>query len=236
MTFLLRPDIDLGERWSFAMSTTIPYVFMDIDANVEVLTPAGKTAELRKSDTQEGVGDIVLMPLMFNYAQSKDLNFNARLGITAPTGEYEVGRLANTGKNFWTFEPTGGVIYFGQQNGIEASLFGGIDYNTENTDTDYKSGEQAHLDGTLAQHVPLLGGLFGLGVSSYWYQQIDGDSGAGAKFGAFKAKTVGVGPAISYISKIAGTDIMAELKWLSDVDTERRLDGDFIWLKILAKF
>lgn len=236
MTFLWRPDIDLGESWSYAVSATIPYVFLDVEADVEVVTPAGGTRTVSKSDDVDGLGDIVFMPLMFNYAQSKDLNFNSRLAIYAPTGEYEVGRLANTGKNFWTFEPTVAVVYFGQENGIEASVYGGISYNTENSDTDYKSGEQAHIDGTLAQHFPLLGGVVGLGATSYWYQQIDGDSGAGASFGSFKGKTVGVGPVISYISKIANTDILAELKWLSEIDTERRLEGDYIWFKAIAKF
>ncbi len=174
--------------------------------------------------------------MVFNYSQSEDLSFNIRLGIYAPTGDYEVGRLANTGKNFWTFEPVIGAMYFGKQNGIEASLFGGLDFNTKNSDTEYKSGEQAHLDGTIAQHIPLLGGVAGAGISSYWYQQIDGDSGEGANFGPFKGKTVGVGPALSFMSKVAGIDLLAELKWLNEVDTERRLDGDYIWLKVLGKF
>ena len=90
----------------------------------------------------------------------------------APTGDYEVGRLANTGKNFWTIEPTLGLMYFGQKNGIEASVFFGADFNTENPDTDYKSGTQLHVDGTLAQHFPLFGGLAGVGVNGFWYEQV----------------------------------------------------------------
>lgn len=236
LTLLWRPPVDLGESWSYAMSATIPYVIIDVDANVEAIGPSGSVISRQKSDSEDGLGDVVLMPLMFNYKQSDSLNFNARLAIYAPTGEYEVGRLANTGKNFWTYEPTVGAAYFGKENGIEATLFAGMDFNTENTDTDYKSGEQAHLDGTLAQHFPLVGGLAGVGVSSYWYQQIDGDSGAGANFGSFKGRTVGVGPAVSYVSKVGETDLMAELKWLNEVDTERRIDGDYIWFKLLAKF
>lgn len=64
-----------------------------------------------------------------------NLNLNFRTGIYAPTGDYEVGRLANTGKNFWTFEPTLGLMYFGLNNGIEASVFVGADFNTENPAT-----------------------------------------------------------------------------------------------------
>jgi len=36
---------------------------------------------------------------------------NAILGVYAPTGEYETGRLANLGLNHWTFDPTFGAAY-----------------------------------------------------------------------------------------------------------------------------
>ena len=108
LTLVWRPPIDLGERWSYALSATVPFVWMDVTANVT----AGATT-VRRTSSVNGLGDIVLMPLMLNYSISSNLNVNFRAGIYAPTGDYEVGRLANTGKNFWTFEPTLGLMYFG---------------------------------------------------------------------------------------------------------------------------
>jgi hypothetical protein len=173
---------------------------------------------------------------MLNYNVNPDLNYNFRLAAYAPTGSYEAGRLANTGKNFWTHEPTVGLMYFGQKNGIEGSLYFGADFNQENPDTHYKSGTQLHFDGTLAQHFPFAGGLAGAGVSGFYYEQVTGDSGSGATFGDFKAKTVGAGPAISYIGKAAGHDLIAELKWLHEFETRNRLEGDTIFLKVVVKF
>ncbi len=227
LTLLWRPPLDLGERWSYAMSTTIPYVTMDVSATV-----AGR----RVSSRLDGIGDIVLMPLMLNYNVSKDFNINGRVGVYAPTGRYEVGRLANTGKNFWTVEPTLGLMYFGQENGIEASLFSGLDLNAENEDTHYKSGAQFHLDGTLAQHLPILGGLAGLGVNGYWYEQVTGDSGTGANFGSFEGQTAGLGPVFSFAKKLGDLDLIAEVKWLHEMETQRRLEGDYLWLKFVLKF
>jgi hypothetical protein len=80
---------------------------------------------------------------MLNYKVARDFNVNFRVGVYAPTGNYQVGRLANTGKNFWTAEPTLGLMYFGQKNGFEASLFTGCDFNSENQDTNYRSGDQS---------------------------------------------------------------------------------------------
>ena len=227
LTLLWRPPGDFGDGLSYAMSATIPMVSMDVSA---------KVGPFQRSESLDGLGDIVLMPLMFNYKLNDDLNASARLGIYAPTGDYEVGRLANTGKNFWTFEPTVGLMYFGKENGIEASLFNGISLNTENEDTNYQSGAQFHVDGTLAQHFPILGGLAGVGDNGYWYEQVVGDSGAGAFLGDFKGRTAGLGPVLSFAGKLGDLDMVTELKWLHEMETKNRLQGDYVWLKVLFKF
>jgi hypothetical protein len=231
LTLAWRPPIDQGDRWSYALSATVPFVWMDVSANVTSGPLTGN-----RSSSLNSIGDIVLMPLMLNYNINSNLNANFRVGIYAPTGDYEVGRLANTGKNFWTFEPTLGLMYFGLNNGREASIFVGADFNTENPDTHYRSGTQFHVDGTLAQHFPLLGGLAGVGVNGFWYDQITGDSGSGATFGDFKSRTTGLGPVLSYVFKVGKTDMIAELKWLHEVDTTKRLEGDIVWFKLVAKF
>lgn len=231
LTMLYRPDFDLGKNWSYAFSATIPYVDMEVSA--DVITGNG---DLRKTDSDKALGDIILMPLMLNQHVNADLNINYRVAFYAPTGSYQVGALANTGKNFWTIEPTIAAVYLGQKNGIEASLFAGVDFNQENDDTQYKSGVQAHLEGTLAQHFPLWGGLAGAGVTGFYYNQLTGDSGEGATFGDFKARSVGAGPTLSFVKKAGNSDILAELKWLHEFSTTRRVKGDTIFFKVMAKF
>ncbi len=231
LTLFWAPDIDLGDKWSYAMSTTIPWVSMEVTADVG----AGPFT-VRRQSKETGLGDIVIMPVMFNYQYSADFNINSRLAIYAPTGSYKVGRLANLGKNYWTIEPTIGFIYFGQKNGIEGSLFLGADFNTENNDTDYKSGTQVHLDGTLAQHFPLWSGLAGIGVTGFWYEQVEGDSGDGATLGAFKGVAHGIGPVASWVTKVGGMDVIAELKWTHEFDNENRTEGDIVFFKLLGKF
>jgi hypothetical protein len=231
LTVLWRPPIELAPGWSYAMSATIPYLTMDVSASV-----SGGPIGVRRSDSVSGLGDILLMPLMINRVIDPDLSMNFRVAAYAPTGSYEVGRLANPGKNYWSIEPTLAVAYLGKQNGIEASLFTGITFNQENKDTQYKSGTQFHLDGTLAQHFPFAGGLAGAGLSAYYYQQLGADSGAGATLGDFKGKTLGIGPVLSHAGKLGGNDYVAEFKWLHESSTENRLKGDIVWFKFLYKF
>lgn len=218
-------DIGLGDKWQFAMSTTIPVLNMDLSGSVN-------SAQLEGDRT--ALGDIVLMPFMLNYNVNKDLNINTRLGLYAPTGSYELGRFINNGKNFWTIEPTIGIVYFGQTNMIEASLYFGADFNLENPDTNYKSGTQIHFDGTVAKHFPFAGGIAGAGVSAYWYNQISDDKGQGASLGAFRAKAIGAGPVVSWIDKTG--KYIAELKYLTDFENEKRLSADTIWFKLIRKF
>ena len=236
LTLVWRPDFEIGDHWSYAMSATIPYLTMDVSADAFASAPGDVTVGVQRSDKLGALGDVVLIPLMLNYNVDPDLNVNFRVTGYAPTGSYEVGRLANTGKNFWTVEPTLAAIYFGQKNGREATLFVGADFNQENPDTHYKSGTQFHVESTLAQHFPLEGGLAGVGATGFYYQQLVGDSGDGANFGDFKARTWGIGPVLSYITKIGGHDLLSELKWLHEEGTQNRLQGNSLWLKVLYKF
>lgn len=216
--------------WNYAMSMTLPLLDAEVSADVGL-----GASSASRSDSLTRMGDLILMPLMLNYTVNPDLNVNFRTTVYAPTGDFETGRLANTGKNYWSVEPTLGLVYFGQHNGHEASLYLGVDFNTENPDTDYKSGSQLHLESTLAQHFPLADGVSGVGVSGYYYKQVSGDSGDGATLGDFKAKSVGVGPVLSYMRDFGEWDLITELKWLHEYDTSNRLEGDVALLKVVLK-
>ena len=231
LTMLWRPAWEIGAGWSYAMSATLPYVWLDVSADV---TAQGITA--RRSSKVNGLGDMVLLPLMLNQNIDPDFNINYRVAAYAPTGSYELGRLANTGKNFWSVEPTVGFMYMGQKNGREASVFVGTTFNQKNPDTNYKSGTQFHIDATFAQHLPLWGGLAGVGLEMYYYKQVSDDSGSGANLGAFRGKTQGLGPVASFVTKVDGHDLLGEFKWIHETSTESRLKGDTVWFKAIYKF
>ena len=123
--------------------------------------------------------------------------------------------------------------------GTEVSTFVGYDISTENQDTDYQSGNVFHIDTTVAQHLPLFGGFIGVGANAFYYKQITGDSGDGAKLGDFKGQTMGVGPVLSYATKVGQaktTDLVIEVKWLPESDVDGRLEGDIIWAKVALAF
>lgn len=217
-----------------AFGAAVPYVWMEVKGQAQRIGPNGVPGPVFSArDTANGLGDITLIPFMLGWTNIlPDFKLDGRFSIFAPTGEYKQGRLANVGKNYWTFEP--GVIasWLSSKLGTEASLFAGVDFNTENSATDYQSGTSLHLDATLAQHLPFAGGFIGVGANAFYYQQIAGDHGSGSRLGEFEGRTVGIGPVFSYVRPMGKTtQLLAELKWLPELDVDKRLKGDFVWLK-----
>ena len=222
-----------------AFGVGVPYVWMEVKGQAQAINPDGTLAPAQNvRDTADGIGDMTIIPFMLGWTNVlPDLKVDARLSIYAPTGEYEKGQLANLGKNYWTFEPGIMASWLSSKIGTEATLYVGVDFNTKNDVTDYQSGTTFHLDGTLAQHLPLGKGFIGVGANGFYYQQLSGDSGSGAKLGGFEGMTAGVGPVLSYVCKLGEkTDLLAELKWLPEVSVDNRLKGDYIWFKLVLAF
>ena len=215
---------------AFSMGAFLPYVWMDVTANV---IGGGFTGF--RTDTADGIGDVIFIPAMM--AWKKDSwQYSALLPIYAPTGEYNVGSLANVGRKYWTFDPTFQVSYNNAKTNFNAAIFTGVTLNTENQDTDYQSGSAFHIDASVQQLLQLGPGLLSLGFNAFYYEQIAGDSGYGAKLGGFEGRTTGIGPALGYILPCGESAFVAEARWLPELNTKRRLEGDFFWLKLVYQF
>ncbi len=218
---------------NYAVAAAIPFIWLDVSGTVTL--PIGPPA--KRSDSASGLGDITLYPFMLGWTNAMDLKYDVRLGIYTPSGDYTAGKLANTGRNYWTFEPAVSLSWLSTKIGTEVSVFTGLDFNTKNNATDYESGTSFHLEGTVAQHLPLgKAGIIGVGANGFLYQQISGDSGSGATLGDFEGRTAGVGPVISFATKIGKADVAAEVKWLPELNVEKRLKGDTIWFKLGVVF
>jgi hypothetical protein len=229
--FWITPLTILGAQ--YAAGATIPFVATKVRA--QVVGPLGNTVS--RSDSVSGLGDIELFPVALSWTLwSTNLHVDLFGGIYTPSGEYIQNRLANQGLGYWTFEPGVMISYLGQKNGIEFSTYIGYDINTEHALTDYQSGQQFHVDVTLAQHFPLGKNFAGIGATGFYIQQTTGDSGSGARLGSFEEMTAGVGPVLSYAGKIGKTPFAAELKWLPQISTQNTLKGDYIWFKVGVQF
>jgi len=219
----------LGARYTVGVYA--PYTWQEVSA-----TLSGSLGTIRRKDKVDGFGDITLVPLGLAW-KKENWQFSGILPIYAPTGSYKVGRLANPGLNYWTFDPTVSFSYSNEKNGFNAALFTGMTFNTKNDDTSYQSGSVLHVEASVQQLLPLGPGFIGLGANAFLYEQVSGDSGSGALLGDFKAHSIGIGPVITYLFPLKGDSLLAaEFRWLPELDTKHTLKGDYFWLKIAYMF
>jgi hypothetical protein len=214
----------------YSVGAMLPYTWITAEAEVE--TAIG---DRRVRDTEEGFGDLTLIPVMLGW-KNGPWQYDLALSVYAPTGEYEAGRLANPGLNYWSINPIAGVAYSNPKTGFNAALHGGVMFNTENPDTDYRSGTLIHLEGSLQQLLPAGKGFLSLGIEGFWVEQVTADSGQRPIFGDFKGRTAGIGPVLGYLLPMGKQNFVAELRWLPELKTKNRLEGDYVWLKLVYQF
>ena len=213
----------------FGVAAFLPYSRVDISADTGAL--GGK----RISNSVSGVGDLTIVPALMAW-KTADAQWDFLLPIYAPTGSYEIGRLGNTGLNYWTFDPNVGVSYNNPKSGFNAAAHLGYAMNTENGATHYKSGDYLHVDASVQQIFPLGSGFANVGAEGWYFQQETCDSGSGATLGCFRGRTAGLGPVLGYIQPFGDQKLIVELKWLPELETKNRLNGDLVWFKLIYKF
>lgn len=200
-----------------------PLVYQESNASVYRKGTLSSTQAFKYSNNF-GLGDMVLTPLMLGWHKQAS-HIKTGVNVYAPTGEYDKSSIANTGLNYWTFSPFFAYTYVVPgKNEISANT--GIDFNTKNTDTNYQTGTQWHLD-YLAAHY--FNPWISLGVAGTVYQQIEADSGEGAVLGKEKSQSYGLGPVFRYNGRSYDSDNIFEIKWIPEFDTKNRPEGNPVW-------
>jgi hypothetical protein len=213
----------------YSVAAFLPYTWLSISGNSQALGGIGI------QNTVSGLGDLTVVPVMLAW-KADNWQYDFLMPIYAPTGSYQVGRLGNTGLNYWTVDPIVGVAYNNAKSGFNAAAHLGYAINTENSATQYKSGNYMHLDTSVQQIIPLGSGYANIGAEAWYFEQLTCDSGAGASLGCFKGRTAGIGPVLGYIQPIGNEKLIFEFKWLPELDTQNRLKGDYLWLKMVYTF
>jgi hypothetical protein len=219
----------LWDAW-FSVGVYLPYMWTEVDATLEIMD-----TKVSGSDRTEGIGDMIIVPAMYAW-KSDYWQYNAYLKVYAPTGDFDAGALANAGLNYWTVEPTVGVAYSNEETGFNWALHGGVTINTNNSDTDYRSGSVIHLDASAQQILPLGPGLLTLGLNAFGYEQVTEDSGSGAFLGGLEGRSWGIGPVVGFILPMADETLLIEARWLPELETKNRIEGDYFWLKVAWQF
>lgn len=197
-------------------------------ANVAVTGPQGNTFNGSRTDTVSGGSDIYGLGTLKWHAGND--NWLAYTMFNLPTGAYQLGRLANVSINHYSIDGGGGYTYLDAAKGHEFSIVGGLTYNFENHDTDYKNGIDGHIDWAASQ---FLNEQTHVGVVGYFYHQLTGDSGSGAKLGDFESQIAGIGPQAGYFFPVGKSKGYVNLKGFWEFADQNRASGWNMWLTLL---
>jgi hypothetical protein len=198
-----------------------------VTADVAVTGPKGNTFTGSRTDTVSGGSDLYgLGTLKWHDGNN---NYLAYTMLGAPTGAYQIGRLANMSSNHWSIDGGGGYTYFDPKKGHEFSIVGGVTFNGENKDTDYRNGVDSHIDWAASQ---FLNEQLHVGIVGYWYYQLTGDSGSGATLGDFKSRVSAIGPQAGYFFPMGKEKGYVNLRAYWEFDASNRAAGWNLWLTL----
>ena len=158
-------------------------------------------------------------------------HWSGALAVNVPVGDYSSDRLTNIAFNRWGLDGTAAVTWLDPISGWEASLAAGLTWNGENPDTDYDTGEEAHLEAAVSRS--FASGLT-LGLNGYHYRQITGDSGDGAQLGGFRGEVSALGPSIAFTADPGGWPLAAEARFYREFGAKNRTEGDALFITLVA--
>lgn len=212
-----------GAQASLAVGGAI--VSMDGSINATLTGPNGNSISGSESDSKIGGSDMyTLGSLKWNQGVH---NYMTYFMTGTPVGAYKQDRLVNPGLNHWSVDLGGGYTYFDKKNEFSAVL--GFTYNFENDDTDYKNGVDGHLDWA-ASH--FISESTHVGVAGYFFQQVSGDSGSGARLGDYKSSVTGIGPQIGHFFAVDGKKWYVNVKGFYEFDAKNRPEGWNVWVSL----
>ena len=207
------------KSWNFASVVDFPLAWLEVEANLSL----GPFA-VRKKDSTFGLFDLAFTPIIasHHFSQTDHLAFD--FTFWAPTGSFKKGRLVNLSLNNWTFIP--GVAYTKilPEANIELSGIWDMEFYTENPDTRYQNGILSDLE-VLA--IKRFKNGFGIGFVESWIQQVTDDGGsAPAILNGFTGHAFGIGPIITYSTKIGKSHLDFNARWIHDFGVSKRVEGD----------
>jgi hypothetical protein len=186
-----------------------------------------------KTDSIFGLFDLAFTPIVasHHFSQTDHLAFD--FTFWAPTGSYQKGKLVNLSQNTWTFIP--GVAYTKilPEANIELTGIWDMEFDTEDRATHYQNGILSDLEVLAIKRFK--NGL-GIGFVESWIQQVNDDEGAPPALNGFSGRAFGIGPIVTYSTKLGKSHLDLNARWIHDFDVAKRVAGEGFSFSASLKF
>jgi hypothetical protein len=223
---------------TYAVAVVPSMVAMDVDVGIRLPAftgPRGRAFgpfELNIGDANLALGDTAFAPLVLGWNAG---NFHWNVGVFgfAPTGDYSTKQLANTSLNHWAVMNRLAATWFDPQTGWEVTGAAIYSVNWENPATDYETGNILNLDGAITKNF----GPLGVGMVGYAMIQTTGDSGTGARLGAFESRVYALGPILTFTTSADPSKALTVIvKGYQEFDAKNTFEGHVIDAAVSFKF
>jgi hypothetical protein len=217
-TIWVTPAKILGGDLAFSITT--PFGEPRVNANLLINSPRFGPIGVNARDANFDMSDFFLNAFIGWHAG----NFHWQLGVGGiiPSGTYVPGQLSNVSLNRPAIDVFGAITWLDPAIGWDLSAAAGFTFNKTNTATDYKTGDEFHLEWAVTKYLTR---QFTIGLVGYYYQQLTGDSGTGALLGAFEDRVVALGGSIGYTFEIGKLPVSTRIKVYREFDVQNRMEG-----------
>ena len=108
-----------------------------------------------------------------------------------------------------------------------------MEFDTEDPATRYQNGILSDLE---ALAIKRFKNGFGVGFVESWIQQVNDDEGAPAALNGFSWRAFGIGPIVTYSTKLGKSHLDFSARWIHDFDVSNRVAGDAFNFSASLKF
>lgn len=213
---------------TLALALALPFGYVNVDASAILTGPGGAASSLETSDDATVIGDPVATAALA-WSLDNDLFVQPSATLNIPIGKYRKDELANLSFHRWIFDASLALSWHDSDAGWDVSGKIGFTFNGTNDATDYQSGNEFHAEAALER---TFSPAFSAGLQAYYFDQLTGDSGAGAVLGPNKGRVTAIGATAAWNFEAGSTPVTARVRAFQEFNARRRLEGTAVFLSL----
>jgi hypothetical protein len=206
---------------------TLPVGAPMVRVNAVITGPLGNQVNVSRRDSEIIVGDPIATAALG--WKTGNTHIQASTMVNIPVGNYRENQLANLAFHRWAVDTSLAVTWADPASGWDLSGKAGVTFNGKNDFTDYETGDEFHAEASVEK---TLSKSFSAGLQGYYYRQISGDSGEGARLGPFEGEVIGAGANVTWSTILGRSPATIRARFFKEFDATNRLEGESYWLSL----
>ena len=226
-TVLWVPSTDVAGG-TLSLGAVLPVGRPSVNVDAVLTGPGGGQVAIAREDSAFVIGDPAVTA-MLSWNAGGNWHVQAAAMVNIPVGEYREDQLANLAFHRWATDLSLATSWHDPKAGWDVSAKAGFTFNGTNDYTDYDTGTEFHLEGSVER---IFSPQFSAGLQAYHFQQVSGDSGPGAVLGPYKGRVTAIGATAAHTFELGKTAVTARVRVFEEFGAKNRLDGTSVFVSL----